>query len=204
MSRIRRLAAGILAVSVIVLGGCRSPDPKLYTLNALPGVPTAPGPAQVAVGRIVLPNYLDRQQMVHYVGANQIEAEEFDQWAEPFSDMLSRVLVEDLSLRLPASKVFEEEGFVTVPDAVTVDLDVSEFAVGASGKVELDVRWMIRRPHGKNVVGPARCFLATPVSGTAADFAIAMSSALAALSDGIAAALAGAPLQAGDCPPPGR
>jgi uncharacterized protein len=204
MNRMCRLAAGVLAVSVIAVAGCRSPDPKLYTLNALAGAQAAQGPAQVAVGRIVLPKYLDRQQMVHYAGANQIASEEFDQWAEPFGDMLTRVLVEDLSLRLPASKVFEEEGFVTIPDAVVVDLDVSEFAVGASGKVELDLRWMIRRPHGKNSVGPARCFVAAPASNAAADFAIAMSSALASLSDAIAAALAGAPLSGGDCLPSGR
>jgi uncharacterized lipoprotein YmbA len=204
MNRVSRLAAALLAISVVGVTACRSPDPKLYTLNALPGAQSAAGPAQVAVGRIVLPKYLDRQQMVHYTAANLIASEEFDQWAEPFGDMLTRVLVEDLALRLPASKVFEETGFVAIPDAVIVDLDVSEFAVGASGKVELNARWMIRRPHGKNSVGPARCFLAAPASNTPADFAAAMSGALASLSDGIAAALVGAPLQGGDCLPAGR
>jgi uncharacterized lipoprotein YmbA len=203
MNRIGRCTAGLLLALVPVVAGCRSPEPKLYTLSPLPGAQLSLAPAQVAVGRIVLPAYLDRQQMIHYTGANQIASEEFDQWAEPFGNMLTRVLVADLALRLPASKVFGETGFIIIPDAVIVDLDVSEFAVGASGKAELNARWMIRRPRGKSLVGSARCFVAAPASNMPADYAGAMSSALASLSDSIAAALAGAPLHGGDCPPLG-
>jgi len=189
MTSARRRRTGILALSAIALACCQTADPKLYTLSATPPEQTATGAPLIAIGRIALPKYLDRAQMIRYGGANLISSQEFDRWAEPFGDMLSRVLVEDLALRLPASQVFQEHSFIEVRDAVLVDLEITEFAVGPTGEVELYARWMIRRPHAKDQIGPARRFAVRPASGSAADAAVAMSSALGLLSNAIAASL---------------
>ena len=48
-----------------------------------------------------------------------------DWWGEPLGAMLSRVLVEELSQRLPQSTVFAETGAVSASPDATIELNVS-------------------------------------------------------------------------------
>src|SRR5512135_2395711 len=93
-----------------LIGGCvGSPPTKLYTLTALgaPAAETRPEatPAVVAVGPVVLPDYIDRPQIITRKSAYQLELAAYDHWAAPMYDMVPRVLAEDLASRLPSDRV---------------------------------------------------------------------------------------------------
>jgi uncharacterized protein len=120
---------------------------NLYTLSAVsaPAVETRPQstPAVVAVGPVTLPDYIDRPQIVTRKSAYQLELAAYDQWAAPLYDMLPRVLVEDMGLRLPADRVV---AFPQIGDAsfdYRIAVDVGRFDVDATGEATLAVRWQL-------------------------------------------------------------
>ena len=132
-------AAGLLQVLAFLVAGCAgSPPTNLYTLSPVgaPAAETRPQstPAVVAVGPVILPDYIDRPQIVTRRSAYQLELAAYDQWAAPLYDMLPRVLVDDVASRLPSDRVV---AFPQVGDAsfdYRIAVDVGRF------DVELDRR----------------------------------------------------------------
>src|SRR3954468_11900896 len=90
-------------------GGCslgrQSPPTRLYVLTALAeadgsqGVAATSGLA-LAVGPVGLPEYVDRPQIVTGDSGNELQQAFFEQWAEPLTSNLTRVLANNLSLLL--------------------------------------------------------------------------------------------------------
>ena len=100
-------------------------------------------PAVVAVGPVTLPDYIDRPQIVTRKSAYQLELAAYDHWAAPLYDMLPRVLVEDVALRLPSDRVV---AFPQIGDAsfdYRIAVDVSRFDVDATGEATLAARWQL-------------------------------------------------------------
>ena len=94
-------------------GSCASPNPSLYTLAVVPG-PTHPGaPRRIELREIALAHYLERSQIVRSSEDYRLDVLGNDWWGEPLDSMLSRVLVQELSQRLPGSTVFAENGAIT-------------------------------------------------------------------------------------------
>jgi uncharacterized lipoprotein YmbA len=98
-----------LLLALLVAGCVGSPPTDLYTLSPVgtPAAETRPQstPAVVAVGPVILPDYIDRPQIVTRKSAYQLELAAYDQWAAPLYDMLPRVLVEDVALRLAGQEI---------------------------------------------------------------------------------------------------
>ncbi len=172
----------------LALPGCASPDPALYTLAAVPGVPRGGAPRLIELRRIGLPGYLDRPGLIATAGEDRLHLMANARWAEPLGDMLGRVLQEDLSQRLPGSLVFRESGAITAaPDAV-VEVDVARLDRDAAGAMVLQATIAVRRPGA--APRTARGDWRGPPQGAAAQAVIAaMDAALAALADRIAAEL---------------
>ena len=143
---IRLPAIGLLAI--LVAGCAGSPPSNLYTLSAIGTAASesqslqAP-PAVIAIGPVSLPDYLDRPQIVTRQSAYQLELAANDRWAAPLYDMLPRVLVEDLALRLPSDRIvsFPEIGDASFDYRVAVQ--VSRFDVDATGEATLAARWQL-------------------------------------------------------------
>jgi uncharacterized lipoprotein YmbA len=57
------------------------------------------------VGPITLPKYLDRPQIVTRSGRNPLTLAEFDRWAKPLQDNVSRVLAENLARHIPTDHI---------------------------------------------------------------------------------------------------
>jgi uncharacterized lipoprotein YmbA len=91
----------MLLTGLTGLAGCSSSNPELYTLNAVPGVALPGGPRWVVLREISLARYLERDQIVRSSEGNRLDVRANDWWGEPLGGMLSRVLVENLSQRLP-------------------------------------------------------------------------------------------------------
>ena len=180
----RRRLVG-LAVPVAAAACSASPNPVLYTIETRPGPTFAAGPKIVVLREISLASYLDRKEIVRSSEDYKLGVMSNDWWGESLGALLARVLVVELSQRLPDSRVYGESGAITADANATVQrLDTDKAGVLvllAQVTVEFD---RPRRTAARNFTmsKPA----ATPnVAGQVA----ATSDAMADLADGIAALL---------------
>jgi uncharacterized lipoprotein YmbA len=109
------LAAG---VSAALLAACSSPNPVLYTLAPIPGPTQGSPPRVIRLRTIGLARYLERPQIVRSSEDFRLDVMSNDWWGEPLGSMLGRILVAELTQRLPGSTVFLESGAISAtPDA---------------------------------------------------------------------------------------
>jgi len=184
--RRRVLLAGLL------LASCSSPEPAYYTLAAVRGTPQGRGPALVELRRPGLAGYLDRPEIVRSNTQYQLRVGSGERWGEPFGDMVSRVLAEDLNSRLPGTSVFTSTGAISVDAGATIEMDVQRFDADPSGTVQFLAQVAVSRGRNRaNATARAIRVTVTPASGSTADYVAAMSNALGQAADQIAAMLRG-------------
>ncbi len=147
ITRLVLVAATIAAP--LVVGACSSgPPTSYYTLAA--SNPASGGEAAarrgfgvVAVGPVQLPDYLDRPQIVTRETDYRLQFAASDIWAAPLSDMVPRVLIDDLGRRLPGTRVvgFPQVSGPNFDYRVAVDFD--RFEVDADGTATIAARWQV-------------------------------------------------------------
>ena len=176
--------------------GCASPSPTLYVLapqpgTSLPGTPqpggSQPGaPATVELREIGLARYLERPQIVRSSEGYRLDVLSNEWWGEPLGAMLSRVLVQELTQRLPGSTVFAESGAITANAVATAAVNIQRLDADATGAVvliaQVEVTGHAAATRNMRVTVPP------PAPGTAG-LVEAMSGAIAQLADTIAAML---------------
>lgn len=182
----RRLAsiAALCAITALT-AGCASPPSRFYTLSpvATPtGAPTAkPLNVSVLVGPVSIPALLNQPQMVVNMGPNQVAFDQFNRWAAPLSDDISRVVAHDLMAMLgtPRVSLFQQSLNADADYRVAIDVQGFESALGEAAT--LDAAWIVRRTRdGKAQAG--RTSVREPASGNGFDaIAAAHSRALARL-----------------------
>src|SRR5439155_26823831 len=72
---------------------------RFYALTSTAGsssIPTTDRKLVIGLDPVVIPGYLDRPQIVTRASSARFMLGEFDQWAEPFHGMVTRILAEDL------------------------------------------------------------------------------------------------------------
>lgn len=117
----------LLLVTVAFVAGCgASSSVAYYSLGTLPDGPVAPVPPKarpaIGIANVMLPDYLDRPQLVSRTEAHRMNIEEYHRWAGRLQDEISRVLLENLRLlgaspridRAPWPAGFKPEIIVTV------------------------------------------------------------------------------------------
>jgi uncharacterized protein len=143
-----RLSRMALVASLLGLGACASTPSRFYILNTLPASETGPATAAargpvIGMGPITLPKYLDRPQILSHAGRNQVALGEFDRWAEPLQENVSRVLAENLALLIPTDQVLLNPW----PGSATLDyqvqVDVRQFDGWLGGESVLLARWSV-------------------------------------------------------------
>jgi uncharacterized lipoprotein YmbA len=117
-SLVAPLAAGTTAAA------CSSPDPRYYSIVMRSGPALAAGPKVVRVKDIGLASYLDRREIVRSSEGYRLEIMSNDWWGEPLGSMLSRVLVLELSQRLPGSSVYGESGAINADENASVGVNI--------------------------------------------------------------------------------
>ena len=180
----------LAAAFVALLAACHgSPSPALYTLAARPGLVIGRPVPSVAVRSVEIAKYLDRPQIVRRKNEYELETSDFERWDEDFDDMVTRVLVENLSQRLPASQVTMRASPVTTEAQMTLAVDIERFDADPGGRVILVAQWTLQRGARSGTVRLER--IAVPAASDAAiDLAAAMSDCLGQLSDRLAQAIA--------------
>ena len=182
-----RVVFGVLALT---LAACSSSPPALYTIAPVPGPMQTGAPPVVVVQTIGLARYLDRSQIVRSSEASRLDVQTNDWWGEPLGAMLTRVLAEELTQRLPQSTVINEAGAVTAsPDAV-IEIDVRRLDEDAGGNLILLAQANVNFKSRKS--SALRNFrIVVPPSGTGTPGLVAaISAAVGQLADGLAAMLA--------------
>src|SRR5882757_4935 len=109
MPRFFGLMAAIAFVATpLLLSGCAESKPaRFYVLTPLMAAKeatAAKGPA-LGVGPVVIPQYLDRPEIVTRSSDNRLDLANFDQWGGRFGDNITRALAENLSGLLKTDRV---------------------------------------------------------------------------------------------------
>jgi uncharacterized lipoprotein YmbA len=187
----RRLLIANLGLLAAFEGCTTSPNARFFTLAPQPAAAASAGrpPATVAVKPVELAKYLDRPQIVRHSNAYELQFADIERWGEEMRDMVTRVLIENLSLRLPRSQVVGASGSLTIRADVTVEVDITRFDADENGKVFLDARSAVQRDGRRPSLWSDRITV-QPASPSVSDLVAAMSDALGQLSGRIAQVLA--------------
>ena len=180
-------------VGLLLLASCGSSTPsRFYVLTPLTaGKPTpAPHGLAIGVGPVVIPQYLDRPQLVTRSSDNRLDVGETDQWGGRLSDNITRVLAENLSGLLQTDRISIYPWTDATAVGIQVTADIVEFERDAGGTVTLSAFWNITDVANAKILVTRRSTITKDVGAKGTDSydatIAAMSSALADLSQEIA------------------
>jgi uncharacterized lipoprotein YmbA len=185
----RQLFIATLGLTV-ALGACTSPSPQLYTIAPVSGAEHKAGPAVIVLQQIGLARYLERQQIVRSSEGYKLDVLENDWWGEPLSAMVSRVLVEELSQRLPRSTVLGESGAVSVSPDATVELNILRLDQDTAGDVILQAQASVNYKDQETPLLQSFRFKVPPSGSGVQGEVAAISVALGQLADKLAPMIA--------------
>ncbi len=178
-----------LALGLLLLAGCTSPDPALYVIAPVTGAAVPGGPKVVVLRQIGLARYLDRPQIVRSSESYRLDVAANEWWGEPLGAMIDRILIDELSQRLPGSTIYSETGAVSARPDAALEVNIQRLDADAAGNLVLsalaDARATRERgSHSRSI----RLVVPMAGSGTSAEVAAA-SLALGQLADELAAML---------------
>ena len=186
--------AVILAALLTVLTGCMNlgagTSPATHYFLIEPKTTVMPvhdrqsehAGAVIGIGPVVIPPYLDRPQMVTRVSAQELVADDFNQWAEPLKATIARVLGENMMPLIGGARIrlYPWTGSTDIGYRITVN--VFRFDADASGKVVLMAGWRIFGADPGHPVIERRTTIEERSAGSGIDDRVeAMSTALAGL-----------------------
>jgi uncharacterized protein len=189
-----RLSGVALITALIGLGACTSTPSRFYSLNTLSASGTVPAAAAergpvIGVGPVTFPKYLDRPQIVTRASRNQLTLGEFDRWAEPLQDNVSRVLAENLALLIPTDHVMLQDWPRSVNLDYQVRVEVLHFDGWLGGESVLLALWSILDGSERPLMNK-RASINAPVGGRDYEaMVLAMNQMIEALSRDIATAI---------------
>lgn len=168
---------------------CASPNPFLYTLAVVPGPVVAGAPRVVEVRSVAIARYLERSQIVRSSEDYRLDVIGNDWWGEPLDAMLTRVLVQNLTQRMPGSTVFGENGAVSATPDATLGVNVQRLDEGRDGAVVLSGQ--ISVTGGRHEATRTLRLTAMPAAAGTPALVAAMSNVVGQLADAAALLLAG-------------
>ena len=183
----RRLA--FLALPLVTAACGASPDPNYYTIVARNGPTLTGGPKIVLLKDIGLASYLDRREIVRSSEGYKLDILANNWWGEPLGGLLGRILVVELSQRLPNSTVYGESGAITADHNASVGVNIQRLDADKAGALVLAAQVAIEFNRPRRMAARTFTFskpLATPDT---AGLVAAISDAVGELADGIAALL---------------
>jgi uncharacterized lipoprotein YmbA len=148
-------AVGLVCAVAVLAAGCgTSPPSRFYTLSATSAPAGSTSTMLVAVGPVTVPAVVDRPEFVVSTGANQVKLDEFNRWASPLQDNLTRAIAENLVALLGTPRVIVfPQALATNPDyRVAIEIRTFDSAPGTAATI--DAVWTIRRAKdGKTYTG---------------------------------------------------
>ena len=157
--RPKQLAIIILWLALAgCLGGPSAPT-NFYMLSALSptqagtSAATAEGPIRIGLATVVVPEYLNRNEIVVNLDNTVYQLAEFNQWAEPLSDNLTRVLEENLTnlLRDDLIEVFLASDS-SIPSDYRLEVDVLRLDGNLGDQVTLVAQWALLAAEEEDLI----------------------------------------------------
>ncbi len=184
--RRRALLASVCAASLLAVGCGSSPPSHFYKLTAADMPAAATSTLLVAIGPVTVPAVVDRPEIVVSTSANELTLDEFNRWASPLQDNLSRVIAENLGTMLGTSRVILFPNALATDPEYRVAVEVRAFDSIPGTAATVDATWTVRRSRdGKTETG--RTLARENVTGPGYEaLAAAHSRAVARLSSDIA------------------
>lgn len=188
----RRVALAAVSIALWLATGCSTPPPsRFFTLAA---TATSASTSQqsalvIAVGPVTIPSVVDRPEFVVSTSPNEVRLDDFNRWASPLQDGLSRAVAENLVTLIGTPRVVGfPQTLATEPD-YRVAIEVRTFESTPGKSALLEAVWTVRRAKdGKTQTGRTSARETLSESGYDA-LAAAHSRAVARMSEDIAAAL---------------
>lgn len=176
----------------LMLAGCSSvlspkPDPsRFFVLTSFnqsvqPPVIMPDSGIALVVGRPQYPSYLDRPQMVTREGGNEIRINEFNRWAEPVPQAMTRVLADNLGYLLDTDRIGAFPLMGVFKRDYTIQLLFFNFEGEVDKFVRVRAQWRIVNPDD-DLLGVGEAQFDVPASGGYQGYADALSKGLGRLS----------------------
>ena len=194
------LLAGYAASSPACVSLKRTPEARFFVLRSLadpPAAAPATAPADlVGVLPVLVPDYLDRPQVVTWAAPGELRIDEFLRWAEPLDAGVSRTLAENLDALLPEHRLVRWPWPASTPLRCRIRVGLQQFGPQTSGDLRLNGTFVLLPPRGARPLGGRRVDLRRgPAAGTTSGDASlgveAMSELLLDLAREIATAIKG-------------
>ena len=151
----RIVSGAALCVVVAIAAACAStPPPRFYTLSSTAPSGAATSKLSVAVGPVSIPAIVDLPQIVVSTGPNQVALDEFNRWASPLQNNISRVVAENLVALLGTPRVSQFQQSLNADADYRVAIEVQSFESAPGEAATLNAAWLVRRTRdGKSETG---------------------------------------------------
>ena len=186
----RIVSGAALCVVLLAVAACASSPPsRFYTLTPTAGPGAAASTLSVAVGPVSIPAVVDLPQIVVTTGPNQVSIDEYNRWASPLQNNISRTVAENLVALLGTPRVSLFQQSLNADADYRVAIEVQTFESAPGDAATLNAVWLVRRTRdGKSETG--RTSTREPASDKGYDaLAAAHSRALSRMSQDIADAI---------------
>lgn len=188
------LAARIGLVGVLLAGCATTPPAQFFTLTPLPApeVQSVAAPRfTVAVGPVIVPEMLQRPQIVTRTRDNQVHFAPFHRWAGTLADETKRVLAVNLGTLLHEARAVVTTDDLAIDPDRRVAVNINRFDGVTGGAVWLNAVWTLTHRRGEGALAVYQSVIEEKVEGeTVADLVSAHSRAIDRLSREIAAGVA--------------
>ena len=186
----RSLAAlAFVSALIALVAGCASSPAHFYTLSATATPSSTSSRLSIAVGPVSVPAAVDRPQIVVSTSANQVSIDEFNRWASPLQDNITRVVAENLVALLGTPRVTLFPPALSAEVDYRVQIEIRNFESIPGKSSAIDAVWTVRRVRdGKTETG--RTSVREPLQDGSLDaLAAGHSRAVARMSQDIAEAI---------------
>lgn len=188
-----RLVTPVVIVLLGTLAGCllRGTPPRTYVLSAMSapdGSGSRRGPV-VGVGPVALAAYLDYRSIVVREAGERVSLSSAHQWAEPLKDGVARVIAENLAVMVPTDAVVLFPWHAPRVVGYRVTVEIFRFDGRLGGPVGLNGQWRLLDGAGKQLEQQAVVLVEPVADATYAAMVASQNRLLAAVSQGIAAAI---------------
>jgi hypothetical protein len=137
----------ILIVALLAVVGCGTTRPSNFYQLDEPAATRLSGLERgiaVGIGPVTLEPYLDRPQIVIRGAGHKLELSEFNRWAEPLNDSISRVIIVNLSNMLESTRVFKvPRRNKTIALEFRIEIEFARFDGMLGGDALLVARWTL-------------------------------------------------------------
>ena len=178
------------------LGGPSGPT-NFYMLSPLSpsqagtSAATAEGRIRIGLATVVVPEYLNRNEIVFNLDNTVYQLAEFNQWAEPLNENLTRVLAENLTnlLREDSIDVFLASDS-SIPADYRLEVDVLRLDGNLGGQATLISQWALLAAEEDELIVMRRSkYQESAADNTYKELVLAKSRTIERLSQDIAAAV---------------